>query len=1642
MPSEAFRGKPSFGYNPIKDPLPFDTEKIPEPAADRIATMATAVVSADTPDAMSETHGRIKRDLMEFGQSREITDILSNLSAVQEDEALKDMDLTVSDPFLTPEQKADVLFNIMEDASTPASVRSAFLRKFAIEGEAQTGTGEQIQRTIASRLDDIRESRAAIAKAKLVNVNFDDNSVTDFLTGVTLPGSFSMQILDVVGEVFPDISGGIRGVVDPGGVVQEVKARLRDANPQDRRDMVLKLIDAIDKNEFYGGDNGFVKWDMLNTLLDDYHDSGWERTLNDIFGAADWFAFLELLRVGKFIKAGKAKPGEVNVRSGKDGVEVSASEETLDEATDLQRDKVLLRKDKETVSGQMDQVSPEDSSNLVEGVLAAGDARAAERIGSSQEELTAEHLFNKLIEEEIPVSPDINDLSARIDSPDYRFKAFTPEELDAMKTTIAERVRDLETTEDYVHFNKSALRETGRGYVGRAIIGSTKERGYTAKKTAEAVAKRYETRLGAAHVNTKILQRDFNTGTFKPVDEAQNAPPGQKNEYLVQIDMEHILSPYDAGYESLVRDNGLVGGWAKFFDKQSYLDQWVSAFTNQAEAQNQRRRRGLTAMLKPLTSLVRNDQAKVMDIIQEGTDKKKWFTQEELMERWGNDPNSRKLVAGYKAFRDFMDESHRYINDEVRNWMAGEGLKHVRVRKGLRPEESEYIGKRVDEVPNNVQEVWDSNLGEPRRVSRSEIDEVLGQEGDNAQYFIQLRRPIEMPGKWIHYILVNNRRNVNLNQLPDQVVQQIPGHVARIYDAAYKISKRTYTHIDGATPVTRYPTRYIYNNLAEAQADYYRLLEEAGVDLNDAKAMEAADWKLEPATELREDAVLPQDHMLEILENSGQLFTSKLGDELKTYTESRVLRPVGEAMFRMLNKASRIGTVDLAIQKMIRNLNNSYSHLFVLNKDGQIPMIGKPERNPDRLDVGLNRQWDKAVAARDYIRMLAGIDESVERRITNKVMDSVAARLATNGHGQQAAEWSARATRARDVKATNIAKMINFSRFMIMNPLRQLALQMHQGSVYLSLEGGMKYWMGSQQGIREYAGTILGVMYRDTDNWNDWAKHFSKVTGQTVDEYTQFVDTVRRSGILDEIDSHQFLSGYVFSGDNLTNSNRYWGNVLGDVKDNAEHLMGWMRRVGFDAGEASQRIAGFLTMKNRWQLRNPDKASQWMEDSNLFEIASDAQVMGLNMSRAGTLEQQRNILGMASQFTSFGQKMTQLLLPERAFGRTVGKAAFKGIINAKERRNLWINHSLMYGAAGWGLAGFLNSQFEDIQADLPQQALEILEQGWYGTMLNMGIRAANGENAILSEDEIATSIDISGNVAPGSAILGGGSYSTVNNIAGRIYDSIILGDRDIAALMLGPTAQTLRDISDWSEFSLYLTGMHPSGIDVSLPENNNEAVRVIDLFGRKFFPLYNSYVRGRAELAQGRLVNSQLAPMAEATDAEIWVRNLFGPQPRRNQRLEELKRDLRSHPMVVDPLIQPNKDYLDDTAAVLYDVVRQSLQMRRDDKITNEELRDVFEGNIIALKAILPPDDFHYAVNVRFNQLMTSRFAERSEEFEIADLFMQIYGRGDGDPYGTMLYKLKNMPPFQYQQEMIQRLEWYIDGTSNNPTGRTGNSQN
>lgn len=1617
--------KPQVSFDAIRDPFPVNESGIPEPAADRIAKLAMAG-QANITQSDKEKFNKIKGDLILNGASVDLGDILAEDEAFYKNYQQEQTDLIVQDPFLTLEEKQNRILQQLEKPNLEPNLRLKFLRQFARDAEVQTPSEAETKRTLMDVYAEMQHYNAEFEKYKNENLHFDaDSAALDFTTAVALPGTYAPQLVDVIRTALPEVSSGL-GFLDyitPGELKQAAKEHLTTLSPKERFEAMTRLVDALDKNEYFGTDNGFIKWDLMNSLFDDYKDSEWEARLEDVFGIADFLAFGEFLRMGKHgVK--RLKNGKVELEL--DGKKVQTTSDEIRRSLQLEYERVLGDWNKDSIAALVAQTDDKMLADTLRKAIEAKDEAGLRELGVDLTSATKTTMLPRAVDEPMPVAPNIDPVIASVDSFDIRNMAFPPEELDAADLGFKTRLGSLAEVSEVIHTNKSTFEATPYGYRGSVVIGPNGGDGYKSKKLAQAVIDRATTWF-EGDPDIRLLARDYTDGEFKYIDEVpqENLGPINKRQYLVEVNANHVLTPADAGDADLLLDSGQHGRWAKWLDKSSYLPQWLVNATNQAEAQFNRRRINLNKMLKPLTSMVRNDQAKVMAVIEEGMRFKnedgtigKWFSDDELLERWAGDRKANQLLAGYRAFRTHQDEAWRLINDEVRRNLVGRGMKHVRI-KGANPLKEDFIGQPMREIPGNVTSVYDAKLGKVRRVTEEDRKLIAESTGDDAPFFVKLSTPLEGKSSWNHYVLANDRNLVTVNRLPWNVVRQDPGQAARVYDAAYVLRRRIQTSIDGRPPENREVTVRIYNNKVDAEADMLRHLEEAGVDVNDAKAVEESGYKLTLSNELTNEMDYAARDNTRFLEQTGALFTSPRGTEKLSIDGSTILRPVGESIRAIQLKAARIGTLDLVAQKMHNNLNKAYGDLFVLDQNNNIPLLGPAQRNPNPSAKGViaDARWEKAIAARDYLKLIVGIDDYAVKSASNKAVVALSDIVANIAPYNKKAQWNAGVLSLRDKDPLSLPKMINFTRFMVLNPIRQAFLQSHQGTIYLGMEGGAKYW-GSLKGFQEMAAMNVAAAFRDTKSWEKVRKHFANQMKITEEEYEQMFDQFRRSGLWDEIDSHQYVSGAVFNGDLLKADQSSWRNILGDSYDTTLNMFGFLRSIGFDFGENQQLLAGYLTMRNRWKVQNPNKKALVDSNESVKEIAGLTRQAALNMNRSGSLESQRNYLSLAAQFSSFGQKTLQLLLP------TKSRFGAKGFISDREKVQVLLGQTLLFGTEATATSWIVNEILETNGWELPPDALMAMTQGIYGTLFNVGLRAATGEEIFdLSPEGLQTNVAISGGVAPTSAIFGGGYDTTLNSIFGRVFDTLVLGDRDIVSLFFGPTGQLLRDISGISEEAAYLFGINPKGIDIKLPENESKAWTVVDSFARKFIPLYNNdYARLRTELALGSLVDKYGEPNIEATPAEIIARNILGAEPTRAISLRELKRKYKPPMNKVDPLIQPNSAKLDDIASTLFAITTKVKNQQKLGKATNEEVVETIATNMEFWKYALPEHEFYY-LNNRMGDIMRDHVNAKGTSFEVSELVAGTFAQGKNKgSLSEQITEISNMPEFEHKQELLDLL--------------------
>lgn len=1088
-----------------------------------------------------------------------------------------------------------------------------------------------------------------------------------------------------------------------------------------------------------------------------------------------------------------------------------------------------------------------------------------------------------------------------------------------------------------------------------------------------------------------------------------------KREYLIEVDAFHILNPEDTLEEvSPVLDTGLSGWIAKYTDKSGYLDKWLVRGAAIAENQFHLRKGLLVDILKPLYKLKRKDQSKVFAILHQGDRDEVWYTDRELVHAFKEKgySNIDKLISGYRAVQRHQEEIWRQINQEVRIRLQGEGQKWIVLNKGTPRDGKHFIGKTVPNVPRNIHRMFDPVQGKIRQFTRQEIDDAI--EKETAQ-FIHLRTPITTPGEKVEFVFApNGSTTFSVRELPPNVINRIPGYITRMHDVNYIIKKKVRRLVNGDLTTLK--------NEQFIRLDLARTPKEAQEKLESLIAREGGkpeDYKIERADELIEDREYATRMSLEYFDDTGQLFTStRTRAKEEAFGENGVgLRDIATALDAGRTKAARIGTIDPLVEKLSRNWEKLYGRKFGI--DGKMPMFGDLTRQ----NVASPQDkilFDKAVALRDHIKLIAGVDESAVRRAWKNTVLYVAENVEALPES-----WRRGLLRQYERNPLNGPKMINFFRHMIMQPIRQLVLQSQQITVYLGVEGGYNYFIKGH-GTRDYIGLAYGLSNIDRTGFAELAatKRMAAGMGMTVKEYVDFVEAYRRTGFTRAIDSHQYAT--VMTVDRkLAGSDSAIRNFFGDQYDNATSLVRMTRRAGFDMGENLQLMGAYLAARNRWMIRNPKKAKQWANDENLSEIVGDTRALSLNMDRTGALQHQRNILGLAAQFTAHASKSMQLLIPQemkfldkagflgkagnKLYKRTVGKLSNKEFTD-RERAKIAAQQLILYGTAGYGITeGWEQFKAKVGLENIPEKVDLAFNQGMMGTLFNMTLKAFDESSRVAYSES----------VAPFSNIMGGG-YG-VNNPIFKLIDGFFFSDSTAREMMLGPTENLRKDIVDTMKFAGFVMG------HAGIPEDESKVALILQDFVSKAIPVYNNYLRFRAGEAVERLISATSNEGVRATLGELITQGLIGVPSAAQQSVTALQRELTPRYRLSE---EGTVTALDETARDYYNFTKRIFQRVGDNEMSIQEAFDTLNMQAQAMKIILPENEWHHIFDVRMPDLIYNDFNREDMEAELASMIVRIAYEGGLDrPYDDTIARIKAMPPFRTQQEIIEFIESLNDTT-------------
>lgn len=1528
-----------------------------EAASEEESTQTAALaVGAKFPEVQPDTFDSVRTEVQATGRSSLVDDLLRRGETRNQEDLRQATEELITQPGVQP-QEAQQILRAATTQATDTSLKEEFKLNVAQQSETPTKNREEIQNSYLDYLLFRRQHPEAIQRMIAESgINFNpDNALLDVTTSLALPG-YGLALFGVLDEAIPGFAGG-SDVVLAGSMVERFKESLLDMSIEEQKNVFRRIIKAVEKSEFYGRDNGAVKRDILVSLLSDLKPSNTEEILLNAVSILDLFALGEFVRIG-----GAAFKG----------VKGAAQLARKGELANTILNNLRVRKSPTSVSSQLDQADPERSRQLAEDALLG--RPNPEDLGETPESLTQGHIVFQPGGLPPGNAPDLNDAVQTVLGYDGRADFFTSVEKSSLKDRLTQRAQAIKSVAPTVHLNKTQFEPIEGGLAARTYIGLAGG-GFSSIKKARSVQKELRDEF-----NPDLVVRDGRTNEIKPLDEVPKED--RIGEYYLRFDEQLKYSADLSEAINAIRIDGTTGMIAKFLTKSSFLVDWAARAGSAAGSAKAAKKRILSEKLAPMNRLKTADRRLVEDVIDRGDQAGKWFSEDELLLEWGGRSNFRELYDGYLSFVDFQQTSWRLVNDGIREALDAANMKWITL-PGLKRDqmsfEGDLLGEIVDTAPRDIQRVFDPSRNVVREITPEEVARL----SETGRGFIKARRPYDVGGEEVEYIL-NTGTGVQIRKLPDQVIKNIPGRVPRLYDVSHIVKMRVKKIVNGRPVDGLIPVRMARNpSDAQRMADELELSDPAF----DVTTIDTAKRKfvVRRADESREDIEYAERLSADYAEDSGQLWISERGIELDGIDGQRAVKPIQERLDAMLNKASSIGTLEPLIDKMRRNWELEFGEEFG-DSFGRMPTFAKVQsRDPGRAFEG--RRLRDAVAMRDYIRLLEGTDPGLLQRNIKNAAVYVSERLATpvahsvRQKAQRAA--SGMIIAARDLDPINWAKQAAFLQFIVGNPIRQLALQAQQASVYLSEDFALKYFLRGD-GVRDFTGILAGLSSRENPELfarvaGAWSNVLKSPTGgkMSVEEYTEFVDALRKSGLIANIDSHAFSAG-MLTDKTFGGSGGFISNVGFDAFNGAIRAAKAVRKVGFDAGETINRVNAFLAARNRWINENPNLASQWAKGDNLGKIAGRAEQVAFEMTREGTLAFQKGLLGLIFQFASHNTKAMQSLIPNtRILG--LGKLSNKAFTN-KQKRTLALTQLGIYGVEGFGLMEIYEQLKGLSETDLPDEVDTAIGQGLFGSLVKAIVQGATEE---------PFDVDVTGNIAP---------FSGVSDVPlfRVMADAQSLGIFDFSNIPAGSTAADVKDRIETIGFLVGKVDFEEAGL-----EDSSKSLLVLDQIA-SLLPIYNKGMKARAELAINKILTETGDERVHASAAEILAKEVFGLQPTAQRQAFELKREFKGQQrggFASDPLNQDLRDH----AQRIYDMTKRMLTRTGDAEVDTVELNRVLRSVAQADKVIL--DDFDYRlVHQQFiPQIMYSDLRRGTDDAEIIRMIESTLKSGGIQTHDALL---------------------------------------
>lgn len=1052
----------------------------------------------------------------------------------------------------------------------------------------------------------------------------------------------------------------------------------------------------------------------------------------------------------------------------------------------------------------------------------------------------------------------------------------------------------------------------------------------------------------------------------RPVD------PTRAVEFFLGVERQHTYNLRDITKSDYQRVTGWGGKIAKYFPAASQFAKSVVLAGANAERRAAILEKEFRRMLQRYTKLDPTRQSQVSAVLDEGERVGKWYEGRELEAILKGDE---RMIQAYNGVRDFNDLLYKLNNRRIRRELVAEGYKYMRsgeFERAVRPlKEGEPVPNTVfDPVTGAVIDVRSIDPAAFRdrgyQIVRSKSEIRVGRKGEEDVF------------DTTHYVLAREA----LGELPVNVLRYRPGYIARGYDAGYIVQRTVTVYEDGVKK-----ERQIAERTAGNRGEAIRYIQS-----------QPDDGKLDmrPAKEQLDEDYLNGESFDFYNDNSLLFFSARREDELMDVSGKRSILSVGDALERSVNVAARqIGMGEYLNAEKIRWRR---THRRLLEQIEGVNLEEFPRltaiKDHKFIKATDQHQWRQAIADYERIRMLERHDDSASGKAWNEMMRYLSDVISTPSDGLLA--------RARNRLATGVLlshstpadwiKRMTFNALIVANPARQVLLQLNAATVYMGVNGGFSYYMNFGRKGMIYQWNMLGagLAARELPGWEKTRKVLAKSAGMTEAEYEEFVDQFRRSGLLQTLDSHDFISSFA-ARDGARTSDAATAVQAGRVRKAVSTPFTVARKVGFEAGETGNLMAAWLTARKRWMNANPGMK---ITDKDLQDIAGDAGNLALNMNAGDRPAYQKGLFSMALQFFSVQLKTSQVIAAGIPLIRDTGFA--NRSFTAAEARKVAAFQFALYGLPGIGAWQLYNTYAAGRVPPAPEWANEYIRGGLLEMAFNAGI------NALFDTD---TKLAFSDSMAPLS-----GPTAVAENIA-KFLDLVHGSDASIMEIMAGASWTLGTRIKDFADMGSFVLGQAdvPTG---------DKLVQLLPLLLDSISAGHNNLTKARLAMKLGYIQSNSGQDVVRASLGDA-MGKIMGLQSHKEQDVNDLYFELledRGGTFGTEA-------ELDAVARDYYTLALKHAKRFADGDIEMQLYKNLMYGQALVLNLAYEPHQRMYIINKMTKSLAGEDLTDNRTTRLNSLIAQGLYQQGWISDMDTLVRRLEAADDWEGKGELLKFLQ-------------------